>query len=58
MQFSLAELAFHPEQHAVVEVAGVIEAVFVADQRAAQGADLQQPVPVGVVAGQPGAFQA
>lgn len=40
MQFSLAELAFHPEQHPVVEVAGVIEAVFVADQRAAQGADL------------------
>jgi hypothetical protein len=41
MQFSLAELAFHAEQHPVVEVAGVIEAVFVADQRAAQGADLQ-----------------
>jgi hypothetical protein len=58
MQFSLAELAFHAEQHPVAVVAGVIEAVFVADQRAAEGADLRQPVPVGVVPGQPGAFQA
>ena len=40
MQVSLAELAFHAEQHPVAVVAGVIEAVFVADQRAAQGADL------------------
>ena len=56
MQLGLAELAFHAEQHPVVEVAGVIEAVFVADQRAAQGADLQQPVPVGVAAGEPGSI--
>ena len=36
----------------------VIEPVLVADQRAGQRADLQQPVPVGVVAGQPGDLQA
>ena len=35
----------------------VIEAVLVADQRARQRAHLQQPVPVGVVAGQPGTLQ-
>jgi hypothetical protein len=58
MQLGLAELAFHAEQHPVAEIAGIIKAVFVADQRAAQGADFQQPVPVGVVPGQPGALQA
>jgi hypothetical protein len=51
-------LTFHAQQHAVVEVAGVVEAVFVADQGGGQGADFQQPVPVGAVPGQPGAFQA
>ena len=47
-----------PEQEPVVEGAGVIEAVFVADQRAGHAAQLQELVPVGGVAGQPGAFQA
>jgi hypothetical protein len=58
MQFCLADLPFHAEHQAVVEGAGVIEAVFVADQGAGHGADFQELVPVGVVAGQPGAFQA
>jgi hypothetical protein len=34
MQFGFAELPFHSQEHAVVEVGGVVEAVFVADQRA------------------------
>jgi hypothetical protein len=46
------------EQQPVVDLAGVIEPVLVADQRVAQGAQLKQPVPVGVVACQPRAFQA
>ena len=58
MELSLADLPFHPEHEAVVEAAGVIEAVFVADQGAGQAADLEELMPVGVVAGQPGAFQA
>ena len=49
---------FRPEQQPVVEVGRVIQPVLVADQRARHGADLQQPVPVGVVAGQPGHLQA
>ena len=58
MELSLADLPFHPEDQAVVEVPRVVEAVLVADQGAGHGADLQELVPVGVVAGQPGAFQA
>ena len=57
MELSLAELAFHAEQEPVVEVARVVEAVFVADQRAGHPAELEELVPVGAVAGQAGAFQ-
>ena len=58
MQLSLGHGAFQAEQQPVVELAGIIEPVLVADQRRAQRADLQQPVPVGVVTGQPGHLQA
>jgi len=58
MELSLTDLPFHAQDQAVVEVPRVIEAVFVADQGAGHGADFQELVPVGVVAGQPGAFQA
>ena len=58
MELSLAELAFHAQQEPVVEVARVVEAVFVADQRAGHAAQFQELVPVGGVSGQPGAFQA
>ena len=56
--FSLADLPFHPEYQPVVEAARVVEAVLVADEGAGHGADFEELVPVGVVAGQPGAFQA
>ena len=58
VQFGLAHGALKTEQQPVVEVGRVIKPVLVADQRARHGADLQQPVPVGVVAGQPGDLQA
>ena len=58
MELSLAELAFHAEQEPVVEVARVVEAVFVADQRAGHPAELEELVPVGGVPGQAGALQA
>ena len=58
MELSLAELAFHTEQEPVVKVARVVEAVFVADQRAGHPAQFQELVPVGGVSGQAGAFQA
>jgi hypothetical protein len=53
VQLGLRHRALEPEQQAVVELAGVIEPILVADQRARQRADLEQPVPVGVVARQP-----
>jgi hypothetical protein len=58
VQLGLAHGAFEAQDQPVVERAGVIQAVLVQDQRAGQRADLQQPVPVGVVARQPGDFQA
>ena len=58
MELGLDDLAFHAQHEAVVEVAGVVEAVFVADQGAGHAAQLEELVPVGGVAGQPGAFQA
>ena len=58
VQLGLAHRAFEAEQQPVIELAGVIEPVLVADQGARQRADLQQPVPVGVVAGQAGDLQA
>ena len=58
VQFGLAHGALQPEQQPVVEVGRVIQPVLVADQRGRHGADLQQSVPVGVVAGQPGHLQA
>ena len=58
VQFGLAHGALQAEQQPVVEVGRVIQPVLVADQRGRHGADLQQPVPVGVVAGQPGDLQA
>jgi hypothetical protein len=58
VQLGLADRAFEAEQQPVVDRAGVIEAVLVADQRARQRAQLEQPVPIGVVARQPRALEA
>jgi hypothetical protein len=58
VELGLAEGALEAEQHAIVEVAGVIQSVLVADERVGQPADLQQPVPVCVVAGQSAALEA
>ena len=53
MQLGFAHRALEPEQQAVVEVAGAVDTILVHDQRIAESADLQQPVPVAAVAGQP-----
>ena len=58
MEFEFRDLAFHSQQDAVVEDGRVIQAVLVADERVGVGADLDELLPVGGVAGQPGAFQA
>jgi hypothetical protein len=51
-------LPFHAQKQTIVKIPRVVEAVFVADQRAGHGAQFEELVPVGGVAGQAGAFQA
>jgi len=58
MQLAFGHGPLEAQKQAVVKIPRVIQAVFVADQRAGHGAQLEQLVPVGGVAGQPGAFQA
>ena len=45
---------FRPEQEPIVEKGGMVDAVGVADQRIGQAAQFDEPIPVGVVAGQSG----
>jgi hypothetical protein len=58
VKLRLADRALQPEQQPVIDRAWVIEPVLVADQRARQRAQLQQPVPIGIVSREPRAFQA
>ena len=58
VQLGLAHGALQAEQQPVVEVGRIVEPVLVADQCRRHGTNLQQPMPVGVVAGQPGDLQA
>jgi len=57
VELGLAHGALEPEQEAVVEVGGVVDPVLVQDQRLEQGADLEQVVPVRVVAREPRDFE-
>jgi hypothetical protein len=56
-QLGLADGPLEAEQEAVVEVRRVVEAVLIEDEGVGEGADLQQPVPVGRVAGEAGDLQ-
>jgi hypothetical protein len=58
MQFGFRHGALETQQEPVVEIGRVVESVLVTDQRVRQPADLQEAMPVGVVAGQPGHLQA
>ena len=57
-QLDLAELALEPEQDAVIELAGIVDTGLVQDQRVGVRGQLEQSVPVGVVAGQARDLQA
>ena len=57
VQLGLGHGALHAQQHPVVEQPGMVDAVGVGDQRVGHPGQVQQPVPVGVVAGQPGDLQ-
>ena len=58
MEFRFAHGALEAEKQPVVEVTGTVDAVLVEDQGVGQGAQFQQPMPVGAVARQPGDFEA
>ena len=58
VQLGFAHGPFEPEQQPVVETARVVQAVLVEDQRAGQGTEFQQAVPVAGVASQSGDLQA
>ena len=58
MELCLGELPFHAREEPVVKVPRVIQAVFVADQGAGHAAQFEELMPVGGVAGQPGALRA
>ncbi len=58
VQLGLGHLTFKAQKESVIEPARVIQTVLVQDQCLGQRADLQQPLPIGVVAGQPRHLQA
>ena len=49
--------ALEAEEELIVEVAGVVDAVFVGDRGVGEGAELDQAVPVGRVPGEPAHFE-
>ena len=52
MQLGFAHGALEPEQEAIVEEGGMIDAVGVSDQRIGEAAQLDEAMPIGVVARQ------
>jgi hypothetical protein len=58
MDFGFAHGAFEAEQQPIVEERGVIEPIAVADQGVGEAAQIEQAVPLGVVAGEPGNLDA
>ena len=57
VQFGFGHGAFESEQKAVIEQAWMIETVKVADERVGDATQLQQPIPLGVVARNARRFQ-
>jgi hypothetical protein len=53
MQLSFRHGPFHAQHETIVEQSGMVEAVPSGDQSVSHARQVQQPIPVGVVAGQP-----
>jgi hypothetical protein len=53
MQLGLAHRALQPEHQPIIEIRWVVDTVGVGDQGVGQGTQIQQLIPVGVIAGQP-----
>jgi hypothetical protein len=58
VQFGFTHGSLQSEQQAIIEVRGIIDAIFVQDEGVGKGAYFQQTMPVGGVACQPRNFQA
>ncbi|HET9253659.1 MAG TPA: hypothetical protein VFO16_00475 [Pseudonocardiaceae bacterium] len=54
MQLEFPDGAFHPQQHPVVDIAGIVDAIGVDQQCAGDRGELHQPGDLGVGTGQPG----
>jgi hypothetical protein len=52
VEFCLGHRPFESQQEAIVEISRVVASIFVDDQRPRDAADLDQPMPVGIGAGQ------
>ncbi len=53
MQLGLAHGALEPKQETIVEQGRMIDAVGIADQRVGEPAEVDEAVPVGIVASEP-----
>ena len=53
VQFGLGHGALHAQQHPIIEQPRMVDPVGIGDQRVGHPGQIQQPIPVGVVAGQP-----
>jgi hypothetical protein len=58
VQFRFGHDALQPEDQAIVEKRRMIDAVAIADQRVSHATKIEQAIPVGIIAGQAGDFQA
>ena len=58
MQLSFAHGALEAEQQSVVEHRGMIDTVGIADESVGEAAEIEQAIPVSVVAGEAGDFEA
>ena len=51
VELRLTHRSFEAEQQTIIEMARVVDSVFVQDETAGQGADLEQAMPVDIAAG-------
>src|SRR3974377_756556 len=58
MQFRLAHRALEPAREAVVEQGRVIDTIAIADQRVSEAAEIDETVPIGIVACEARSFEA
>src|SRR6266567_79331 len=58
MQLSLAHGALETEQQSIVEHRGMIDAVGIANEGVGEAAEIEQAIPIGIVAGEAGDFEA